>query len=180
MENISDLGKKIKNKKLLLLSARDIPPYCVNYFKGKIEAYWQESAVQREAMARDAMSLHKYVANRLLTLIENMILHIKLSKYHTGFRAVTREVLETLPLEENSDDFVFDNEILVQAVYFNFRIGEISCPNIYFKEASSINFWRSIVYGVGVLSTSLKYVLHRLGISRFMLLSKNGRRLHRG
>jgi hypothetical protein len=88
----------------------------------------------------------------------------KLSEYHTGFRAFTREVLENLPLEENSDDFVFDNQMLAQAAYFGYRIGEISCPTRYFEEASSINFQRSVKYGFGVLATSLKYRLQRLGL----------------
>jgi glycosyltransferase involved in cell wall biosynthesis len=129
---------------------------------------------------KGGMPLYKYIANRLLTLLQNMVLRAKLSEYHTGFRAFTREVLETLPLEENSDDFVFDNEILAQAVCFNFRIGEISCPTRYFKEASSISFKRSIVYGFGVISICFKYVLHRLGIRSFVLFSEDGRRLRKG
>ncbi len=90
------------------------------------------------------MPLYKYIANRALTLVENMVLGVKLSEYHTGFRALSRQVLETLPLGENSDDFVFDSEMLAQAVYFGFTIGELSCPTKYFKEASSINFRRSV------------------------------------
>ena len=105
------------------------------------------------------MPLYKYVANRLLTAFENMILGIKLSEYHTGYRAFSRKVLETLPLDVNSDDFVFDNEMLVQAVAFGFHIGEISCPTKYFPEASSIGFWASVNYGVGVLTTACKYQL---------------------
>jgi glycosyltransferase involved in cell wall biosynthesis len=123
------------------------------------------------------MPLYKYVANRFLTLFENIVLGAKLSEYHTGFRAFRRQVLEALPLEENSDDFVFDNEILAQALCFDFRIGEISCPTRYFKEASSINFRRSLTYGLAVLSTSLKYFLHRHGLKHFMLFSEKGRRL---
>lgn len=115
---------------------------------------------------KGGMPPHKYVANRFLTLVENLALGIKLSEYHTGFRAYSRQVLETLPLEKNSDDFVFDNEILAQAVYFGFRIGEISCPTRYFGEASSINFPRSVKYGLGVLKTSLKFLLQRTGIAR--------------
>jgi glycosyltransferase involved in cell wall biosynthesis len=113
---------------------------------------------------KGGMPLYKYIANRILTLIENMALGVKLSEYHTGYRAFSRKVLETLPLEKNSDDFVFDNEMLVQAVYFGFMIGEISCPTRYFKDASSINFSRSVKYGLGVVSTSAKYVLQKIGV----------------
>jgi len=115
---------------------------------------------------RGGMPLYKYVANRLLTFLENLALGVKLSEYHTGFRAYSRQVLETLPLDANSDDFVFDNEILVQAVYFGFRIGEISCPTRYFDDASSINFARSVTYGIGVLATSLKFLLRKAGVAR--------------
>ena len=97
------------------------------------------------------MPLYKYVANRFLTAVENILLGIKLSEFHTGYRAFSRRVLETLPLNENSDDFVFDNQVLAQAVAFGFSIGEISCPTKYFPEASSINFRRSVTYGFGVL-----------------------------
>jgi glycosyltransferase involved in cell wall biosynthesis len=112
------------------------------------------------------MPLYKYVSNRFLTLVENLALGAKLSEYHTGFRAYSRRVLETLPLEANSDDFVFDNEILVQAVHFGFRIGEISCPTRYFDDSSSINFPRSVKYGIGVLSTSIKFLLRKAGVAR--------------
>ncbi len=126
---------------------------------------------------KGGMPLYKYIANRFLTLIENMALGVKLSEYHTGFRAFTREVLQTLPLEENSDDFVFDNEMLVQTVYFGFKIGELSCPTRYFKEASSINFRRSVKYGIGVLTNSMKYVLGRSGIKKFNIFSSTGKKL---
>lgn len=115
---------------------------------------------------KGGMPFYKYLANRLLTLAENMALGVKLSEYHTGYRAFSRRVLESLPLDANSDDFVFDNEMLAQAVYFGFRIGEISCPTKYFKDASSINFGRSVKYGFGVLATSLKFLLQRWGITR--------------
>ena len=104
------------------------------------------------------------MANRALTFIENLALGVKLSEYHTGYRAFSRTVLETLPLEANSDDFVFDNQMLAQAVYFGFRIGEISCPTRYFQEASSISFRRSVKYGMGVLDTSAKYLMHKYGL----------------
>lgn len=123
---------------------------------------------------KGGMPLYKYVSNRCLTFIENVALRMKLSEYHTGYRAFSRKVLETLPLEENSEDFVFDNEMLVRAVYFGFRIGEISCPTKYFEDASSINFRRGVKYGLGVLSTSAKYAMQRFGIKSFPLFS--GRR----
>lgn len=116
------------------------------------------------------MPVYKYVSNRVLTLVQNILLGQKLSEYHTGYRAWTREVLETLPLLDGSDDFIFDNEMLVQAVHHGFRIGEISCPTRYFEEASSINFRRSVTYGLGVLHASLRFRLHRLGLLRYALL----------
>lgn len=121
---------------------------------------------------KGGMPLYKYIANRALTLLENIVLGVKLSEYHTGFRAFSRQVLEALPLEKNSDDFVFDNEMLAQAVYFGFRIGEISCPTRYFHDASSINFGRSIQYGIGVLTTTIKFGLQRLGIADCALFRK--------
>jgi hypothetical protein len=110
------------------------------------------------------MPLYKYIANRFLTLFENIMISQKLSEYHTGYRAWSRAVLETLPLQNNSEDFVFDNQMLAQCAYFGFRIGEISCPTKYFPEASSISFKRSVVYGLGVLKTSIQYRLQRLGL----------------
>jgi glycosyltransferase involved in cell wall biosynthesis len=129
---------------------------------------------------KGGMPLYKYVANRFLTLIENMVLGAKLSEYHTGYRAFHRKVLETLPLEQNSDDFIFDNEMLVQAVYFGYRIGEISCPTRYFREASSINFRRSVKYGLGVLATSVKYVLQKSRIKNSPLFEAQGNKLKTG
>jgi len=126
---------------------------------------------------KGGMPLYKYISNRFLTLIENLALGVKLSEYHTGFRAFSRAVLETLPLEENSDDFVFDGEMLVQTVYFGFRIGELSCPTKYFKEASSINFSRSVKYGFGVLAGAMKYVLAKSGLMQFKILNSKGRTL---
>ncbi len=123
---------------------------------------------------RGGMPFYKYIANRFLTLIENQMLGVKLSEFHTGYRAFNREALLALPLEENSNDFVFDNEMLAQAVYQGFRIGEISCPTKYFDDASSISFMRSVRYGFGVLATSLKFVLQKLGLAHFALFS--GRR----
>jgi glycosyltransferase involved in cell wall biosynthesis len=129
------------------------------------------------AALKGGMPFYKYIANRFLTFTENVALGVKLSEYHTGFRAFTREVLETLPLEENSDDFVFDSEMLVQVVFFGFRIGELSCPTRYFKEASSINFSRSVKYGFGVLASVMQYVLSKWGIGKFMIFDRAGRKL---
>lgn len=117
------------------------------------------------------MPLYKYIANRALTFLQNLLIGQKLSEYHTGFRAWNRQVLERLPLLNSSDDFVFDNQMLAQAHHFGFRIGEVSCPTKYFAEASSINFRRSVVYGLGVLYTSCAYRLHRLGIRRSALFA---------
>jgi glycosyltransferase involved in cell wall biosynthesis len=120
---------------------------------------------------KGGMPLYKYIANRFLTFIENLVLGVKLSEYHTGFRAYNRTLLEALPLQANSDDFVFDNEVIAQAVYFGFRIGEISCPTRYFDDASSIDFRRSVKYGFGVLGVSIKYVLSKTGIRRLPLFN---------
>ncbi|MDH3972664.1 MAG: glycosyltransferase family 2 protein [Deltaproteobacteria bacterium] len=118
---------------------------------------------------KGGMPFYKYIANRFLTLIENILLGHKLSEYHTGYRAFSREVLEGLPLNRNGDDFVFDNQMLAQAIYFEYRIGEISCPTRYFAEASSISFKRSVVYGFGVLATALKFRLHKMGLKKIPL-----------
>jgi glycosyltransferase involved in cell wall biosynthesis len=118
------------------------------------------------------MPLYKYIANRFLTLVQNLVIGAKLSEYHTGYRAFSRRVLENLPLLANSDDFVFDSEMLTQAIAFGFRIGEISCPTKYFPEASSINFGRSVVYGLGVLRTSVLFRLWKWRLVRPRLFSK--------
>ena len=129
---------------------------------------------------RGGMPLWKYAANRFLTAFENFFLRVKLSEYHTGYRAFSREVLATLPLLENSDDFVFDNQMLAQCVHFGFRIGEVSCPTKYFQEASSITFRRSVKYGLGVLATTIQFALQKLGVAKFRIFSKNGCRLDPG
>jgi glycosyltransferase involved in cell wall biosynthesis len=115
---------------------------------------------------RGGMPLYKYVSNRFLTLVQNLLMGAKFSEYHTGFRAYSRELLEVLPLDRNSDDFVFDNQVLAQAVLIGARIGEISCPTRYFPEASSINFRRSTIYGLGVLRTSVEFRLAKWGLAR--------------
>lgn len=117
------------------------------------------------------MPLYKYMANRALTLFQNLLISYKLSEYHTGYRAFSKEILETLPLEQNSDDFIFDNQMLSQIIYAGYSIGEISCPTRYFEEASSINFARSVKYGVGVVTMTVKYALHRRKLMVCPLLS---------
>ena len=123
------------------------------------------------------MPLYKYISNRFLTAFQNLLIGQKLSEYHTGYRAFSREVLQALPLEENTDDFLFDNEMLAQLVFFKYRIGEISCPTRYFEEASSINFARSVRYGFGVLATSIQFRLQKMGLASFRIFSREGRRL---
>jgi glycosyltransferase involved in cell wall biosynthesis len=123
------------------------------------------------------MPRYKYVANRVLTGLQNLLCGAKLSEYHTGYRAFSREVLETIPILENSDDFVFDNQMLAQILHARFEIGEVSCPAAYFDAASSINFSRSVRYGLGVLQTSAQLFLQRRGLASFRIFDPNGRRL---
>ncbi len=125
---------------------------------------------------KGGMPFYKYVANRLLTFYQNMLTGHKLSEYHTGYRAFSKEILETLPLDQNSNDFIFDNQMLLQIIYAKFSIGEITCPTRYFEDASSINFPRSVKYGLSVIVTTLEYVLHRwkiLSSSRFSSLDNH-------
>ena len=117
------------------------------------------------------MPLYKYISNRALTLMQNILMGAKLSEYHTGYRAYTKQVLETIPWKNNSDDFVFDNQFLSQAIYADFRIGEITCPTRYFKEASSINFARSVKYGLGCLKTAMLFRLQKMGLVKTKLFS---------
>jgi len=120
---------------------------------------------------RGGMPLYKYISNRFLTFLQNLAFDHKISEYHTGYRAFSSEVLNKLPLEVNSDDFIFDAEFLAQAIYFGYRLGEISCPARYFPEASSLNFSRSAKYGLQVLWVSLKYWLQKKGLGRFRMLT---------
>lgn len=126
---------------------------------------------------KGGMPVYKYISNRFLTWFENLLLFYKLSEYHTGYRAFARKVLETLPLAENSDDFLFDNEMLAQIIYWDYKIGEISCPTKYFPEASSINFTRSLKYGIGCILTSIKFRLQKMHIGTFRVFDDKGRRL---
>ncbi|MEW5815730.1 MAG: glycosyltransferase family 2 protein [Spirochaetota bacterium] len=120
---------------------------------------------------RGGMPRYKYVANRILTFIQNLIMGYKLSEYHTGYRAFSKEVLESLPWKNNSDDFVFDNQILAQIIYAGYKVGEISCPTRYMDDSSSIGFWNSIIYGLGVLQTALMFRLHRWRLLRSPLFN---------
>lgn len=122
---------------------------------------------------RGGMPMYKYVANRLLTFAQNVLVRYKLSEYHTGYRAFDRKVLETIRYNQNSDDFVFDNEMLSQIIYAGFDIGEVTCPTKYFDEASSINFRRSVTYGLGVLRVSCCHFLQRMGFARFSMYENN-------
>jgi glycosyltransferase involved in cell wall biosynthesis len=126
---------------------------------------------------KGGMPRYKYIANRFLTATQNLLCNAKLSEYHTGYRAFTREVLESLPLLENSDDFVFDNQMLAQIIHKDFAIGEVSCPAVYFEEASSINFRRSVRYGLGVLATSAQLFMQRRGWASFPIFDEKGRKL---
>jgi glycosyltransferase involved in cell wall biosynthesis len=126
---------------------------------------------------KGGMPPYKYISNRFLTALQNLLCSYKISEYHTGYRAFTAEVLSQLPVGENTDDFVFDNEMLAQAIFFGYRIGEISCPTKYFPEASSINFRRSVKYGLGVVATSMKFRLQRLHIGTFRIFNPSGRKI---
>lgn len=127
---------------------------------------------------KGGMPVYKYIANRFLTAVENLLLGSKLSEFHTGYRAFSREVLENLPFQANSDNFVFDNEMLAQIIFFGYRIGEVSCPTKYFKEASSINFKDSTIYGWGVLKTSIKFRTQRLGLTNFRIFTQKKNAVH--
>jgi len=129
---------------------------------------------------KGGMPIYKYVANRFLTAVENLLLGSKLSEFHTGYRAFSRKVLEDVPFQANSDDFIFDNEMLSQIIYFGFRIGEVSCPTKYFKEASSIGLSDSVMYGIGVLRTCLQYMAQRSGVAHFSIFTHKRRPIQKG
>lgn len=130
------------------------------------------SRILGKGALKGGMPLYKYFFNRMLTLTQNILMNQKLSEYHTGYRAFSKEVLENINYHNNSDDFVFDNQMLAQIFYADYEIGEITCPTKYFEDASSINLKRSIVYGLGVLNTSFKYFLQKIGIGKFKIFSK--------
>ncbi len=127
------------------------------------------SRILGKGALKGGMPVYKYIANRVLTLVQNWLVGQKLSEYHTGYRAFSAEVLQDLNLEANSDDFVFDNQMLSQIIFKGYEIGEVTCPTKYFEEASSINFRRSSIYGIGVLVTSLKHRLQKMGLAKFDL-----------
>jgi glycosyltransferase involved in cell wall biosynthesis len=129
------------------------------------------SRILGKGALKGGMPVYKYFANRILTLFQNFLMNQKLSEYHTGFRAFSREVLKDIKFNENSDDFIFDNQMLAQIMFKNHLIGEITCPTKYFEDASSINFQRSSVYGIGVIWTSIKYFLTKIGIINWKILS---------
>ena len=122
------------------------------------------SRILGKGALKGGMPMYKYIANRCLTLSQNILMNQKLSEYHTGYRAYDRKVLESIDYNANSDDFIFDNQFLAQIFYKRFEIAEITCPTKYFEEASSINFKRSVTYGLGVLKTSILYFLHKNGV----------------
>jgi len=122
---------------------------------------------------KGGMPLWKYIANRFLTVIENLLIGAKLSEYHTGYRAFSKELLEKIPMELNSNDFVFDNQVLTQIVWFGYTIAEVSCPTKYFREASSINFYRSVQYGFGCLKAAIQFRLAKMGLYNSKQLPKN-------
>jgi glycosyltransferase involved in cell wall biosynthesis len=121
---------------------------------------------------KGGMPVYKYIANRILTFVQNLLMNQKLSEYHTGYRAFARNVLKSINYNENSNDFIFDNQVLAQIFYTGFEIAEITCPTKYFRDASSINFRRSIRYGFGVILVSVMYLLQKTGISRFKMFKK--------
>lgn len=130
------------------------------------------SRILGKGALKGGMPLYKYISNRFLTLFQNILLNQKLSEYHTGYRAFSREVLQSVAFEKNSDDFIFDNEMIAQIFHKGFDIAEVTCPTKYFDEASSINFSRSVKYGLGVLGVSLRYLLSsRLGLYKWNILN---------
>lgn len=145
-------------------------PYALGFFTTGVCDVIIGSRIRtrREALA-GGMPLYKYISNRFLTIVENMVLGQNLGDFHSGFRGYTREVLEKIPYRNNSDDFVFDTEFLAQAVYFGFKIGDIPVPCRYFKEASSINFLRSTIYGLKTLLVMVKYILQKSGLCTYKI-----------
>ncbi|MEP7196643.1 MAG: glycosyltransferase family 2 protein [Saprospiraceae bacterium] len=144
-------------------------PSMVNLIGNDLYPVVLGSRILGKGALKGGMPYYKYFFNRVLTLTQNLLLAYKLSEYHTGYRAFSRQVLENIQFELNSDDFVFDNQMLSQIIYKKFDIAEVSCPTKYFEEASSINFSRSVKYGLGVLLTSVKHFLQRSGIAKYKM-----------
>lgn len=131
------------------------------------------SRILGKGALKGGMPIYKYIANRILTLGQNILINQKLSEYHTGYRAFSKEVINAINIDANSDDFVFDNEMTAQVFFAGFEIGEVTCPTKYFEEASSINFKRSSIYGLGVIWVSIKYRLQKWGLGKFKIFSKS-------
>lgn len=144
-------------------------PSMVNIIGEELYPVVLGSRILGKGALRGGMPLYKYIANRFLTLTQNFLVRYKLSEYHTGYRAFSRHVLESINFNQNSDDFIFDNEMLSQIIYKGFDIAEVTCPTKYFEEASSINFTRSTKYGLGVLRVSLVHALNKAGLLRSTL-----------
>ena len=157
-------------------SPKLITPMAFMIAEGIFDAVIASRILGNKAMM-GGMPLYKYISNRVLTLAENLIIQQKLSEYHSGYRAFSRKVLETIPLLENSNDFVFDNQMLCQTLYFGFDVGEVSCPALYFPDASSISFSRSVTYGIGVMQTAMKYACAKRGMGHFKIFNPNGKKL---
>ncbi len=152
-------------------SPRLIHSMCYLIANGVYEVVLGSRILGRGAI-KGGMPVYKYIANRMLTFIQNLLMNQKLSEYHTGYRAFTRNVLQSVNYKENSDDYIFDNQVIAQIFYMGFEIAEITCPTKYFSEASSINFRRSIRYGLGVLLNSIMYFLQKAGIFKFKMFKK--------
>lgn len=144
-------------------------PSMVNIIGEELYPVVLGSRILGKGALKGGMPNYKFISNRILTLIQNWLVDYKLSEYHTGYRAFSKNVLEQISFMSNSDDFVFDNEMLSQIIYQRFEIAEISCPTKYFDEASSINFMRSVTYGLGVLKVSCKHFLQRKGVAKFQM-----------
>jgi len=168
-----------KNPDIVVMLHPDFqyPPKLITAMAAMIASGEYDVVIASRILGRGAlkggMPLYKYIANRFLTFIENIVLGYKLTEYHTGYRAYSNNALRSIPFVNNSDDFIFDNEILVQIIYFNFRIGEISCPAKYFPEASSINFLKSIKYGFGILLVLTKFIINKMKVKKIKLFEKN-------
>ena len=149
-------------------------PYIIGFLdKGICDVILGSRIRTRKEVLACGMPKYKYLSNRFLTFVENIVLGQNVSDFHSGYRAYTRKVLETIPYHSNSDGFVFDTEFLVQAVYFGFKIGDVPVPVRYFAEASSINFLNSTVYGLKTLYTLFKYLVQRMGLGRYKLFAKS-------